>query len=179
MERGTEGARKEARERVPTERVKDAAALARELRWRIRLAVHGMSEDEGDLQDGQRRRNRVDAVVHSANGAKRKHDDREFIVNADERTSAVKNLAPKVWDKLDVKTFDETRLRKKARRPSKDLIDWTGAWMDWENENVGSFGDECEVERKGERVARVRRTPWGIERQRLERTVEVWRWPAS
>ena len=60
MERGNDHAKREAREQVPNDRVKDAPALARELRWRVRLARGESSDDEevdaddeGVLVDGE------------------------------------------------------------------------------------------------------------------------------
>ncbi|KIM31038.1 hypothetical protein M408DRAFT_327932 [Serendipita vermifera MAFF 305830] len=53
IERGSEVAKKEARENVPADRVKDASLLARELRWRVRSAAGVDSDVElgGDDDD--------------------------------------------------------------------------------------------------------------------------------
>lgn len=53
IERGSELAKKEARENVPGDRVKDPGLLARELRWRVRSAAGVDSDAElGDDGDG-------------------------------------------------------------------------------------------------------------------------------
>jgi hypothetical protein len=46
LERGSEIAKKEARENVPADRVKDPSLLARELRWRVRNAAGVDSDTE-------------------------------------------------------------------------------------------------------------------------------------
>jgi F-box/leucine-rich repeat protein 10/11 len=53
LERGSEIAKKEARENVPADRVKDPSLLARELRWRVRSAAGVDSDAElgGDDDD--------------------------------------------------------------------------------------------------------------------------------
>ena len=61
IERGTEQAKRVAKEEVPGDRVKDAPALARELRWRVRAANGWGSEDEGGAK-GRRK-------GHTANGS--------------------------------------------------------------------------------------------------------------
>jgi F-box and leucine-rich repeat protein 10/11 len=74
IERGSEQAKKEARENVPGDRVKDPGLLARELRWRVRSAAGVDSDAElGDDGDG------IVAVKHdraaSRDGFKRRRRD--------------------------------------------------------------------------------------------------------
>lgn len=52
IERGSEAAKKEARENVPVDRVKDPGLLARELRWRVRMAAGSDSDAELGDDDG-------------------------------------------------------------------------------------------------------------------------------
>jgi len=39
IEKGTEAAKREAKEQVPFDKIKDPASMARELRWRVRAAA--------------------------------------------------------------------------------------------------------------------------------------------
>ena len=50
MERGTDQTKKEAKDQVPGDRIKDAGAMARELRWRVRLAGGYESDDDSRLR---------------------------------------------------------------------------------------------------------------------------------
>jgi F-box/leucine-rich repeat protein 10/11 len=43
--------RKAIHEKIPSDRIKDPSALARELRWRVKRAAGVDSEDEGDHQN--------------------------------------------------------------------------------------------------------------------------------
>ncbi len=47
LESGSDQAKKETKEQVPVDRVKDAPAVARELRWRVKQALGYSSDDEG------------------------------------------------------------------------------------------------------------------------------------
>lgn len=149
IERGSETAKKESKENIPGEKVKDAPALARELRWRVKHALGYTSDTEGDhTHDGQRG---------------------EVI-----RTPAVvfKNFVPKQWDRVVDEDAGEEVTKVRAMRPSS-LDKWVTTWTDGcQDEGAG----EAEVLKRRKVMFRVRRTESGIERQRIERTLEDWNW---
>lgn len=174
MERGAENGKKEAKDRVPSDRIKDAAAVARELRWRVRLAAHGTSDNEDVFDHKGKVNGKSLSLLRSTNGAKRKRSEDGSGSNDDQK-AALKNYSPKIWDACQVSTGKEERIRRKLRK-AMDEAKWTDNWMEWTKDDGESGEDEWDVDRRSEVVARVRKTATGIERQRLERTVEVWRW---
>ncbi|EAU88440.2 JmjC domain-containing histone demethylation protein 1 [Coprinopsis cinerea okayama7 len=153
LERGGEQAKKEVKEQIPADRVKDAPALARELRWRTRLALGYSSCDEGD-----------ETVV---NGAKRKRGASESPVNG-----IFRNFKPKKWDDSLEEVEQGENKRVKCGGPRPDSGEgWTKGWLKGETEEMG---EETLVNIRKERYTKVRRTAHGVERQRVERTVEQW-----
>ncbi|KAI5117638.1 hypothetical protein M0805_008445 [Coniferiporia weirii] len=198
--------RKEARDSVPADRVKDAPALARELRWRVRLAAHGASDGE-DEDDGH-----VHTKGAASASAKRKRGTAtQGGADRDEglEEGRMRNFVPKRWDAYTVRGGEQVLARRRPslrRRPPSEGTDeaaegkdWTQDWMEWDgaaaeretekkngdvdvemevdpSEKSGE-GEEAEVGRKHEVMVRVRRTARGLERQRVERIVELWEWP--
>ena len=75
MEKGTDHAKREAKEQVPGDRVKDAPAMARELRWRVRLAGGYESDDDARVRKGQKKAAGHKEEVNGA-GKKRKRCQR-------------------------------------------------------------------------------------------------------
>jgi F-box/leucine-rich repeat protein 10/11 len=149
IERGSEAAKKESKENVPGEKVKDAPALARELRWRARHALGNMSDDEGDRDH----ENRCGGIVPMP-------------------AAAFKNFAPKKWDKVVDEDVGQEVTKVRALRPDS-LDEWITTWTDgWQDDEAG----EAEVLKRRKVMFRVRKTESGIERQRIERTVEDWSW---
>ena len=161
LERGSEQAKKEAKEQIPTDRIKDAPAVARELRWRAKRALGYSSDDEGA---GKSKYSPIPVA-----GLKRRRVDEE----EEEGTSQFKNFKPKPWGAVVTTKDDENVSTCRAEKPGKDG-DWTGRWMAG-TEGDGS-GEEATVKKGREVVVKVRRTRTGIERQRIERTVEEWTW---
>ncbi|KAG6878743.1 hypothetical protein C0993_008042 [Termitomyces sp. T159_Od127] len=160
IERGNEAAKKEAREQIPTDRVKDAAAMARELRWRVRLAGGNTSEDEGSQS----------SCKTKTNGNKRKQPS--YLSPMDDTDETFKNFRPKLWDKV-VETSTELETRsEKRRRPENE--DWAEDWSKFDTEGVGE--DKVEVRIQQHSIVKVRRTAIGLERHRIERVVEDWKW---
>ncbi|TFK25004.1 JmjC domain-containing histone demethylation protein 1 [Coprinopsis marcescibilis] len=158
LERGSEQAKKEVKEQIPVDRVKDAPALARELRWRARLALGNTSADE---QDGA-----------AANGAKRK---RETASGG----GPFRNFKPKVWDDVaeDSEVGESKQLKCTWPKPSSG-DGWTSAWLSSTEPEGGEGEDDNKmaVNYHKERCVKVRRTQTGIERHRIERIVEHWEW---
>ena len=163
LETGAEQAKKEVREQIPTERVKDAPAAARELRWRAKLALGYSSDDEGS--GGTRRAKKS---VTPPIGFKRKR------VEGDDEIAHFRNFKPKPWDAMVVvkKEANQTRVSKAARPSEGD--EWTSRWVT--EAEVKDEEDEATVESCQEVVIKVRRTLKGLERQRIERTIEDWTW---
>ncbi|KAJ7684794.1 jumonji superfamily protein [Mycena polygramma] len=158
LERGSDQAKKEVKEQIPADRVKDPAAVARELRWRVRLAAGNASDDEG--------------VTVKANGAgvKRKR------TAEDEERPRFKNFKPRRWDSV-VETSDEGETRVvKARKPAEDEEAWKERWVEWSTGIAESDAADAQVKSRTETIVRIRRTDEGLERQRVERVVESWEW---
>ena len=165
LENGTEQAKKEVREQIPTERVKDAPAVARELRWRTRLALGYSSDDEssGGTRKGKK-------SVTPPIGSKRKRiEDHDEIAH-------FRNFKPKPWDAVVAvkKEVNKTRVSK-AARPGED-DEWTSRWITEGDVEDEGGEEEATVESCREVVSKVRRTIRGLERQRIERTIEDWTW---
>lgn len=149
IERGSEAAKKESKENVPGEKVKDAPAAARELRWRAKHALGYTSDTEGDYT----------------------HDDR---CGGIAQTPAVvfKNFFPKKWDRIVDEDAREEVTKVRALRPDS-LDEWVTTWpTGWQDDGAG----EAEVLKRRKVLFRVRKTESGIERQRIERTIEDWSW---
>ena len=149
IERGSEAAKKESKENVPGEKVKDAPAIARELRWRVKHALGHTSDTEGD---------------HTNNDP----------CGGMTRTPAgmFKNFVPKKWDRVVDEDAGEEITKVRALRPDS-LDEWVTTWTDgWEVDGAG----EAEVLKRRKVLFRVRKTESGIERQRIERTIEDWSW---
>lgn len=165
LETGMEQAKKEIREQIPADRIKDAPAAARELRWRAKLALGYSSDDEGAA--GTRKAKNSATPPIGINKRKRVEDHDE--------TAHFRNFKPKPWDAVVAvkKEANQTRVSK-AARPS-DGDEWTSRWVT-EVEVKDEEEEEATVESCQEVVVKVRRTVKGLERQRIERTIEDWTW---
>ncbi|KAJ6500350.1 jumonji superfamily protein [Mycena sanguinolenta] len=159
LERGSDQAKKEAKEHVPSDRVKDPAAVARELRWRVRLAAGNSSDDEG--------------VTVKPNGAGVK---RKRTAEAEDERPRFKNFKPRRWDSV-VENVDEGETRVvKARKPTEDDEAWKDQWAEWAISGAEGDASDAQVKSRTETIVRIRRTGEGLERQRVERVVESWEW---
>ncbi|KAF7359459.1 Jumonji superfamily protein [Mycena sanguinolenta] len=159
LERGSDQAKKEAKDQVPSDRVKDPAAVARELRWRLRLAAGNSSDDEG--------------VTVKPNGAGVK---RKRTAEAEDERPRFKNFKPRRWDSVVEKADeDETRVVK-ARKPTEDDEAWKEQWVEWTINGAEGDASDAQVKSRTETIVRIRRTGEGLERQRVERVVESWEW---
>lgn len=149
IERGAEAAKKESRESIPGEKVKDAPALARELRWRVKHALGYMSDTEDDHNHEDQCKGAVRTPV-----------------------GVFKNFVPKRWERVVDEDAGEVLTKVRAMRPDS-LDEWATTWTDgWKDDEAG----EAEVLKRRKVMFRVRKTESGIERQRIERTIENWRW---
>ncbi|KAJ7490053.1 jumonji superfamily protein [Mycena galericulata] len=159
LERGSDQAKKEVREQIPADRVKDPAIVARELRWRVRLAAGNASDDEGSS-----------AIKTNGLGIKRKRTAEE------EERPRFKNFKPRRWDNV-VENSEEGEARVvKASKPSEDDDAWKERWVNWTSAAVEPEATEVQVKSRTETIVRIRRTGEGLERQRVERIVESWEW---
>ena len=240
IERGGEEAKKkEAREEVPADKVRDAPALARELRWRLRMAMGVRSDGEEDevgvslrgvgavVASGKRKRGESTTAMSGhlpkteyTRGKGRRESEIEDQNGEDSASSRFRHFVPKRWDAYRSEAVTEGQKRQQVSHdwiPYSDLVDgngradktksnnsWTERWMRWDasadanadEEGVKGDGesakvsaakeedetdaavpvalDEFDVERRHEVLVRVRRTAKGLERQRIERTVELW-----
>ncbi|KAI0048251.1 Clavaminate synthase-like protein [Auriscalpium vulgare] len=168
VERGPDAARREAKDQIPSDKVKDASALARELRWRVRLASgYGSEGEEGDSPGG------------TTASQKRKRGDHESGAWGQRAEPSFRHFAPKVWGRSEESREEDTR-RVRISRPATGE-DWADSWVESADESKTYDAEdaaEAEVTRARRVVIRVRRTSHGLERQRVERTVEHWQWPA-
>lgn len=165
MERGTEVAKREAKENVPSDRVKDAPAMARELRWRVRLAAGATSDDE-DLGRPVKK--------NMVNGHKRKRSPASAAVGVQFR-----NFQPKGWDAVN-ELPRESDERVVNTHPPRTSDMWEREWMEWDKELEGQEQEErAIVEKTRDVMIKVRKTENGVERQRIERVMERWVWKAE
>lgn len=164
MERGTEHAKKEAKDQIPGDRIKDAAALARELRWRVKHAAGHASDDEDHPSKKPK-------LASAANGAaKRKHAETEA---GEDDGGHYRNFRRKAWERVLEKPAEKESRVVRAPKPdvSEDLwTDWRDGWEDLDG------GEEVVVDRQRDVIIKVRRTARGLERQRIERVLEDWTW---
>jgi F-box/leucine-rich repeat protein 10/11 len=161
LESGTEAAKREAREQIPVDRVKDAPAFMRELRWRVKQAMGYHSDDEGS---GIRSR----GTTTLAGTKRRRVDDQED-------GPQFRNFRPKSWDSVVTAAAEDSQRVTKALRPTEDDAEWTKAFSSDDVKEVEE-GEEATVSSRKEVVIKVRRTAQGLERQRIERIVEEWKW---
>ncbi|TFK55342.1 Clavaminate synthase-like protein [Heliocybe sulcata] len=151
MERGTDQAKREAKDQVPGDRVKDAPAMARELRWRVQQVQGHLSDDEDAAGSGVKRK-------RSEGGAMFKH------------------FKPRTWDKILEKPEENVQKVVKGHKPPEEDT-WDMDWIDRLDESaMEGDGDELELRRRRDVVIKFRRTGKGLERQRIERLVERWEW---
>lgn len=164
-------AKKEVKDQVPNDRVKDASATARELRWRVRMAAGYESDDEssGVLPKGKEA---VNGDTENGIGNKRKRVDSESP-SVDE-PPRFRNFKPRLWDSVMEKTAENEKRVIKAQKPA-DGVDWKEHWVEW-RDNVEDNGDMADVNSQRHAIVKVRRTAKGVERQRVERVVEEWVW---
>lgn len=135
--------------------------MARELRWRVRLAAGYQSDDEGLA---------VKAV--SANGTKRKRSQADGGVD---QPSQFKNFKPRLWEAVTETAGEPEKEVVKAAKPDGNA--WKDQWVAWgdqiSSEDVDGQADVC---RRRDVIVKVRKTATGVERQKVERILEEWVW---
>jgi F-box/leucine-rich repeat protein 10/11 len=183
LEKGSESGKREAKDMIPTDKIKDAPALARELRWRVRLA---MGYSSGDESKGRAK----SSTTPSTNGtAKRKREGSEVSSaarrGADEPTTMYKNFKPRDWDVERKVPGGLSLIRRKAAKPVGETVG--ERWIEWDDTPASpremEADDEAQVEIKRDVVTRARRFVRDgavyVERHRAERILELWRWPET
>ena len=176
MERGSEAAKRDVKEQVPSDRIKDAPALARELRWRVRLAAGTTSDDEEHGRPFKKALTNGSANVHG--GVKRKRSPMEMHGTETGTTLGrvqFRNFQPKVWDVAEDLPKEEETQTVQAVYPEE--VGWQQRWTKWDDGAlVGDAGRQALVGRKREITIRARKIDGGLERQRIERMFERWEW---
>ncbi|KAI0693879.1 Clavaminate synthase-like protein [Cytidiella melzeri] len=174
MERGSELAKKEAKDQVPGDRIKDAPALARELRWRVRLANGYASDDESK----PRRKAAItpsSIATHVSAPKKRKRAEDDVEANG-----PFLHFKPRPWDAMAAHPSEKNRKVTKARKPGAfQESEWTKELVEWKDVGIGEDDEgapEAVVEFRRDVIVKVRRTDKGFERQRVERVLEEWAW---
>ncbi|KAF9002043.1 JmjC domain-containing histone demethylation protein 1 [Cyathus striatus] len=170
IEQGNEQTRKEAKDQIPSDRVKDAPALARELRWRARHANGYASDDEGHrFGYSYTKDNSGEHLV--TNGVKRKRISESPAL--EEHDNRFKHFRPKKWDTMSEKEDLATR-QCRAPRPEGQKS-WGDYWLTYDGE-IDEEGEEVDVKVRRQTVVKVKRTVRGLERHKIERIVEEWHW---
>ncbi|KAF8644156.1 hypothetical protein AX16_008683 [Volvariella volvacea WC 439] len=161
LERGSDTRKKEVKENIPHDKVKDPSALARELRWRVKIAM-GNYSDEDDTE-GWRQASRR---------SKRKRSTFGNTV-AQIPSPKFRNFKPKLWERVEETSSQVGTQMRKADKPEHE--NWANEWVQ-NIENDASDGEDVKLEQRRDIVVKVRRTDGGVERHRIERVVEVWEW---
>ncbi|EJF62505.1 Clavaminate synthase-like protein [Dichomitus squalens LYAD-421 SS1] len=174
MEHGTDSAKRQAKEDIPGDRIKDAPALARELRWRARHAAGYSSDDDSRGS----RKSKVASVNGETNGigSKRK---RSAVDSTEDSADIFRNFKRRGWDREVESPTERDSRTVRARKPvsQEKSQEWTQLWVEGHEEAEGADGaDEAHVERRRDVIVKVRRTAKGVERQRVERVLEEWVW---
>ncbi|KAI0653207.1 hypothetical protein C8Q70DRAFT_1037857 [Cubamyces menziesii] len=172
MERGNESAKRQAKEEVPGDRIKDAPALARELRWRVRHAAGYSSEDESR---GSRKTKATVNGDGTANGIGNKRK-RIAMENSEDSLELFRNFKRPSWDRVEERPTEKESRMARVRKPDTKVQDWAQAWVSGSGDAEVDDGEEAHVERKKDVIVKVRKTAKGLERQRVERVLEEWVW---
>ncbi|KAG8959428.1 JmjC domain-containing histone demethylation protein 1 [Tulasnella sp. 419] len=177
---GNENLRREAKEHVPGDKVKDAPALAREFRWRVRLLLDGESGDEvPKAKNADRSRNGTPSyakntkrrrVARSGSTPEEEEHGEGTMAKRSKRDGMFKNFEPKTWDM--VRTSDTN-----AGHGTVHTIDGVKPPKEWE---LGErHNEEGTLEKEEFEVVRLRRLDeGGYEREKVIRIRETWR-PSS
>jgi F-box and leucine-rich repeat protein 10/11 len=164
-------ASRESKEMVPVDKVKDAPALARELRWRIRNALGADSGDE------TRSKHKITPIINGANKRKRVMADQEM---ASYDFPRFRHFKPRIWDKEHNIPTCHTSFQRKV---PKDLP--VDRWMEWPDTDLSSKEGDilATVNSTVDTVVRGRQyTENGVlflERHKAIRVFEVWQLDAS
>ncbi|KAG9003942.1 JmjC domain-containing histone demethylation protein 1 [Tulasnella sp. JGI-2019a] len=176
--------RREAKDMVPLDRVKDPSALAREFRWRVRMAVDGESGDEGGGKGAikgakgkavtlKRKRGmaglngKEDSAAATGGGLTRSRESSAISMlspsdnSNHNQTPIFRNYVPREWDSV--------------KRGSGSIARTSGVTTlaVTEANDLGARGD---LETRTDTVVKLRRIGDGkkVERETVTRVKEVW-----
>ena len=164
LEKGSEHSRKEARDQIPSDRIKDAPAMARELVWRARLLLNGSASDEEAVNDAS----------NFKVGKRKRATESPGI----DDNSSFKNFKPKKWDNSTEKVLEKELRTVRLSRPEEDEK-WKERWSEWRMLEDEGDAQVAQVTHFRDVLVRVRKTSRGLERQRIERTIEELVWEHS
>jgi len=170
LERGPDIAKKEAKEQVPSDRVKDPSGMAREFRWRVQHALNGPSEDEASDSGG--------SVVR--NGGRKRKRTRSESVSEPSAPAKFKNFKPKPWDAIRETAAKPDTRTLRVQKPDMDSDEWKERWLlEWEDPETKDDAivePQAEVKLHEVVMTKLRKTAKGLERERIQRVVEEWQW---
>lgn len=192
MERktSTEAARKDSKEQVPAT-IKDPAALAREFRWRVRLAA---GHDSGDELESPFHKTTTNGASSSANGSKRgsaaASKRKRGGGGADEREPGprFKGFIPRNWDTMSLRKIEEgvsDEVDVPALPTADDGLEWFDSLerRDADTDTAmdgGASSHRAKRARTTDEVVKLRRTLGkggevvAIERETIRRVYESW-----
>lgn len=173
MERGTDSAKRQAKDEVPGDRIKDAPALARELRWRVRHAAGYSSDDDGRSHRGAKTKSVANGEP-TMNGSNSKRK-RSAMDTGEDSAELFRNFKRPEWEHVEERPTERATRVVKVRRPASQ--GWAEDWARGTDELLGGDdGESAQVESRRDVIVKVRRTAKGLERQRVERVLEEWVW---
>jgi len=169
----SESIRRDAKEQVPAEKVKDAPALAREFRWRLHLVTDGDSGNEGGghrqvngMKNGHGVGQTRAKSLSSAGGGHSSKRKRENSSSSEVKPQMFRNFQPRGWDDVH-KAGGHVERQDDSTFPS-----------DWNMENVPDSKGSMEV--RSDTIVKSRRYKdeqgnMVVEREKITRVRETWR----
>jgi len=166
---------RESREAIPGEKIKDAPALARELRWRLRVALGVDSGDEA------RPRPKTTTVTNGINKRKRPSPDHEEAIGPAE-LEKFRHFKPRAWDaERRFPTSHEVLERQIGKEASE------GFWLEWADNDSDSTPLEDGVTAKAQcttdTLVRLHKFDRDgvryVERHKSIQVREVWELPGA
>jgi len=169
---------RESREAIPGDKIKDAPALARELRWRVRIALGGESGDE------HRSRQKPAAVTNGANNKRKRPLPEDEEVNGGAEAQRFRHFKPRTWDAERRLPTSHGVLERQVGKdvPESFWLDWTEAPDESDSapfEGVTAAKARCTTDTLV-RLHRFKRDGVNfVERHKSVQTREVWELPAG
>lgn len=167
MESGVDHAGRAAKESVPSDRIKDAPAVARELRWRVRLALEAPVDREGSSW-------KVNGHGNGAEATKRKRKPSDGV-EACGNALQFRNFRPKAWD---AEKRESGKGEKKVVQVKREEVSMGEVVQDANALAAEGGGVEGGYESRSEVIVRARQVAVDgrlvIERQEVSRVTEMW-----
>jgi hypothetical protein len=176
LERGGESQRREVKDHVPGDKIKDPSALAREFRWRVRLAAGADSGDELDHVKKESIKNGV------ATGKRKRVAEVEDVTpRPKKRAPRFRGFQPRPWTEVERISLGTEVLTR--RLPSRPVSTDGQAWFDdRDGDDNGvevEYGVDARLERTVDEIVKVRRiveddVVLSVDREVVRRTMESW-----